>query len=265
MNEHPILFNGEMVRAILEGRKIQTRRIVKIQPPSSSCQVSTLIESTAREDRKKEGKLHWVKLSPDGLNIIYNQEKYFKCPWQVGDRLWVREKTRLIASINDSYEKVRFRYEADGLESDWLTYPDRLAPLELGNCVPNGCYREASRINLIIDGIQCERLQDITPTDCEAEGIKLTEEELKSCNSAQKYRSKYHSLWNSIYGQWQGIYKRVNGRRQLIGFECYPWVEGDAPSIPEKARKLDLPCTIIENPWLWVIEFHQETANETKP
>ncbi len=65
MKEKPIIFTAPMVRAILEGRKTQTRRIMKIQPPDEGCQLATCVSTTGpkREIRQH----HWVKIEGDGF------------------------------------------------------------------------------------------------------------------------------------------------------------------------------------------------------
>ncbi len=91
LKERPILFSAPMVRAILDGRKTKTRRVVKIQPPADGFELSRLIESTSKADAKNEGRLHWIKR--DGLRIIANDKRFFSCPYgqPCCDRLWVRE------------------------------------------------------------------------------------------------------------------------------------------------------------------------------
>jgi hypothetical protein len=227
MAERPILFSGPMVKAILEGKKTQTRRLLKIQPPSSSCKISTLIESTHREDRKKEGKLHWVKLSPDGLRIIYDQGNYFNCPYgEPGDRLWVRESARVI-NVRSGFREIDIEYQADKTFATVL-YPSRLAPAPKGKLLSNGTYREASRIILEIDEIKVEKLQDITEEDAKAEGVNyyVVGHGPVSHNGLMvepgyfgqgSYKMSFDLLWDQLYG-------RVN------------WES---------------------NPWVWVIKFHR--------
>ena len=71
MNTKPILFSGDMIRAILEGRKTQTRRVIKQQPPTSSPEI-------------------WMM--PDGIWLSDINDFAVKCPYgQPGDLLWVRE------------------------------------------------------------------------------------------------------------------------------------------------------------------------------
>jgi hypothetical protein len=205
MRERPILFSAEMVRAIFDERKTQTRRVIKPQP-------NDLLPRT-----------HFFR---DNLLIEYMDSqvmKTWKCPYgKPGDRLWVRERTRLIECLDvpwvsgiNGNDKGRFRYEADGTETNWIEYPSRLALLQKDYCVPNGCYREASRINLEITDIRVERVQEITPEDALAEGVKWD-------GMYEHPKDNFIKLWDSI-----------NAKRG------YGW---------------DTNC------WVWVITFKQINA-----
>lgn len=189
--EHPILFNSEMVRAILDDRKRQTRRVVKPQPTGGIIIPDHLVE---------------------------------KCPYgKVGDRLWVRERIRLIApkggcGWNNQY-KGKFIYEADGLESGWLPYPKRLSILDCGYCVPNGCHKEAARIWLEITGVRVERVQDISVEDIWAEGVP----------KLNLPRTKKEDLGWYYYKLWRILWDSINAKRGF-GWD--------------------------KNPWVWVVEFN---------
>jgi hypothetical protein len=147
MKERPIIFNGEMVRAILEGRKIQTRRVVLMR------HLYLRIWAQATHWEMEE----WNK-SP--LNELPVGVDYLECcPYgEPGDRLWVRETWQLAGALF---------YRADG-------DPDR-ETLEL---YPNWKWRPsifmprcASRITLEIVSVQVERVQDISPDEAIAEGV----------------------------------------------------------------------------------------------
>lgn len=186
MKEKPILLNSEMVRAVLDGRKTQTRRVVR--PP-------------------------FTRFLDAGLGA--NESL---CPFgAVGDRLWVREKTKVIHILND--KKAFVAYLADGEEAT-VTIPDRLKPIKPGYCLSNGCYREASRITLEITGVRVERLQDISEHDALAEGVRRRESTpvtdpaycnylAANLNDASEWFDRpsdsFISLWQSIYGaeSWQ--------------------------------------------------------------
>lgn len=172
MRELPILFSAPMVRAILEGRKTQTRRIVKPQP-------------SMERDCEPEG-YSWVPMHK-GRELSHHQ-----CPYgQPGDRLWVRETFSGPWCMGDTQpskwgRSSRIWYWADGNpeEDDW-TRPRPSIHMP----------RWASRITLEVTGVRVERLQSISPEDCLAEGISGYAStgrcDLTSC---------YADLWESING-----------------------------------------------------------------
>jgi hypothetical protein len=156
MGEHPILFSGPMVRALLAGTKTQTRRIVDT-------------------DAKHESGLVNVRGKTFDLRIPHHVEAALaRCPYGVpGDRLWVRERMRVMAWRCGAGvpEHVGIRYEADGAVADIKPWPTRLKVPDVGKCLAYGGPREGSRITLEIVSVRVERLQDITDEDIRAEGV----------------------------------------------------------------------------------------------
>lgn len=147
MKERPILFSTEMVRAILEGRKTQTRRIVKKQP---------------------HGAGEWVRQLASWLFPNVNPYIKLKCPYgQPGDRLWVRETW-----FNDmSFGSPEYYYRANG-EFDEQFERHRLGQVGPFKWRPSIFMpREASRILLEVMDVRVERLQDISEEDAKAEGV----------------------------------------------------------------------------------------------
>lgn len=165
MSEHPILFSGSMVRALLDGSKTQTRRVVK---------------GVA---------LEW--LGPDGFTpeFVASPENHL-CPYgQPGDRLWVREAFM--------HEPADYCWQAS------VSIPSRPASTVYRADFPNSqpgegwkpsihMPRKLSRITLEITGVRVERLQDISDTDARAEGMPAT--------VANSPRVWFASLWQSING-----------------------------------------------------------------
>lgn len=151
VNERPILFSGEMVRAILDGRKSMTRRVVNLR-------------------RAKDKALADFALERAGDEFI---ERH--CPYgQPGDRLWLRERQRVTRCRTVDAFEVRVTYQADGAESPWIEYPARLrGKVEIGKCLAYGGFRESSRIDLEVTGVRVERVQDISGEDALAEGISI--------------------------------------------------------------------------------------------
>lgn len=181
MKERPILFNTEMVKAVLSGNKTQTRRVIKIQPPDSDYQIAQCISTTG--DKKEEGRLRWIKMADNGYSIGEDMEQSFLFPYgKVGDRLWVRETFKFEDSKED-YELLpdTFRgivhYKADNISGGRITPKKNkrsymAKPLDDQKWKPSiFMFRDLSRINLEIIDIRVERVQDITLEDAIAEGF----------------------------------------------------------------------------------------------
>lgn len=84
--ERGMIFNSEMVRAILDGRKTQTRRIMAIQPEHSELGLRRVIDS---QNGRDNGKYFWSQSDACGLKA---RSKVFGCPYgDVGYHIWVRE------------------------------------------------------------------------------------------------------------------------------------------------------------------------------
>ncbi|MGJ5858285.1 hypothetical protein [Serratia sp. G204Y] len=217
MKERPVIFNGEMVRAILDGRKTQTRRTLnwKRQPYT---------EMAERDD----GSLWpWAEDGERGGDI------WFSCPFgEVGDRLWVRETFAghyldddQIQDIKDGRDKAEDLCEYRADYSDDADCVDGWTP---SIHMP----RWASRITLEITAVRVERLNDISEEDARAEGVRAIENNfgngpaycdylLPNLNDTAEWYNRasdsFKSLWKSIYGveNWRA------------------------------------------NPWVWVIEFRR--------
>lgn len=165
VRDRPILFSAPMVRALLDGRKTQTRRIVKPQPKPS----------WRVED--------WNDMD-SGPCVLYSRpacldgefSSSVRCPYgRPGDRLWVRETWRVSCGLDDltpkqiareySGDMMSVRYDADGTEI-------RPPLLDWGKTrVSIHLPREYARITLALTDVRAERLRDISAQDCWAEGI----------------------------------------------------------------------------------------------
>lgn len=201
MKERPILFNGEMVRAILEGRKTVTRRAVK---------------GIA---------LEWLR--PDGFTPEFTASPgNGLCPYgQAGDRLWVRESWWQAGDWQATYPEDdtgvwfgsrRVVYSADGTPPNEpnTSYPNGLRNGAYSAAVPNKIWRHrpsihmerwSCRILLEITAVRVERLQDISRSDIRAEGLQCPPE-LAGDDTSPNYRDWYpaawRDLWNSTGGDW---------------------------------------------------------------
>lgn len=210
MTERGMIFNGEMVRAILDGRKTQTRRIMKVQPESNQLGLLLITDSTKHSDI---GKYHWAESNATGNHVRSN---LFLCPFgAAGDRIWVRETWARYNIDQDSHDMA---YRAT-IPEDWP---------ESGRWRPSiHMPRWASRITLEITDVRVERLNAISEEDARAEGIidggclNCGEPEPCGCaNPEPDATDAFAYLWQSIYGQeswnanpwvWVISFKRVEG------------------------------------------------------
>ena len=183
MKERPILFTVEMVRAILDGRKTQTRRIVKPQP------VPVLFGWELVG--KKGAKTQWGEHIKDPMCATVF------CPYgQPGDRLWIREtwapNFRAPLGASDQRPYVLFRANGDG-DPGQKWKPSIFMR------------RHSCRIVLEIIGVRLERVQSISEKDAQAEGAEIQ----KECPGGQwiicgprlgSYREGYRWLWDKVNG-----------------------------------------------------------------
>lgn len=196
-----MIFNGEMVRAILDGRKTQTRRIMKNQPAGDYPDTPALIRSVG-------GGFQWYG--------HYGESSIFNCPFgAVGDRIWVRETWARYNIDQDSHDMA---YRATTPE-DWP---------EEGRWRPSiHMPRWASRITLEITGVRVERLRDLSEDDAKSEGMELTgwRPTYSDPDSGGEVGTPYDNfaqLWESIYGEesWQ-----ANPWVWVIEFKVVPNVQ----------------------------------------
>lgn len=248
MKERPILFGGDMVRAILDGRKTQTRRLVK-----------------AQKDRS-----FGCELAPCELAGEVNAGQFANSPYDIGELLWVRETFCLEHEAEGSQPPHRdgrpIKRRSDPFDGQciWVqphyraTDPAPELVYEFGTCPrcehgePHAHWkpsihmpRWASRLTLRINDVRIERLQDITAADAAAEGVRipvdgstgrpmldisgpyapchyLAADQARTFTHDAWLRAHFASLWDSMYA------KRGNG-----------WAA---------------------NPWVWVIGFGVQGA-----
>ena len=196
MTERPILFNSQMVKAILEGRKTQTRRAVKGLPVTHDFH-GWIMDSTRKKD---EGKACWAI----GDSPLLNNPIRARCPFgQVGDQLWIRETFGFeIRSVGGSpHEQLVFRASKPNAirlrDCDGKAWPMKWTP---SLHMP----RWASRIQLEITDIRVERLQDISQSDAIAEGGPPSHPSINAVSRSFGFpdfsRSWFAQTWQSIYG-----------------------------------------------------------------
>ena len=241
MKERPILFNGAMVRAILEGRKTQTRRIVKTRiPPDAPRSIGA--HSLDADDG-------------GGFGFFDDNGDVHRAPYQPGDLLWVRESCDLLKYCDSDdihypthngvvSQSITRWIPADLVDDELIKqYPMVIYKGQQKPDLPNDLKyhptpsihmpRWASRITLKVTSVRVERLNEITEDDAKAEGASWTDYGKNRYGQQQRgwsHRGAKHSdqclltaktsfwnLWESVYG------------------------EGSWSA----------------NPWVWVIEFEQ--------
>ena len=218
----PILFNTDMVRAIMDGRKNCTRRIVKPQPDEKhTYPLGFVTDST---EKKEVGCFEF------GINEYGGSIQYAKPQYQPGDILYVRETWGYPISLNSDKQYV-FRADKiaeSGFKNDsHIWHPSIHMP------------KKAARIWLNVTNVRVERLQDITETQTEEEGFLFTPPCLHQtgenycdidgpCGSKIKYCDMSAG---ELFGKvlWDSTIKKSD-------IDIYGW---DA------------------NPWVWVIEFER--------
>lgn len=219
MKERPVLFSGEMVKAILDGRKTQTRRILK---PFGKYEIVYDSPENWQEEYDQTGDEKLIPILNGKLGSCPVFVNTHLCPFGVpGDRLWVREAFQPLwvkdrpgnYKTGDGY-KVSYP-ATDGIQ-EYMTsddeWTDRITP---SIHMP----RWASRITLEITGVRVERLQDISEKDAAAEGCCTGRCSECSEDWPELELPKHHfeHLWESINGEGS-------------------WAK---------------------NPWVWVIEFRK--------
>lgn len=234
MKEHPIPFTGENVRAILDGRKSQTRRVIKPQP-----EWDYLCDANDRQYGCLKGGqgTGWIIVGGE----IYNAHtcETLRCPYGVpGSRLYVKESFRVTQWYGggmDGWEPVEVQYKVDGHISDRCDVPEthwdkptsRVSDkFHSGRFMP----RWASRIALEVVNVRVERVQEISEGDSEAEGIMN--------KSGLHLAACHHQTFHPDHGcgcgskslpeEFAALWDTINAKRG------YSWES---------------------NPWVWVVEF----------
>lgn len=212
--ERPILFSGEMVRAILDERKTQTRRVITPQPNNPQTFGVSPIWGHGTADGWSSRRVNGLTPGAFYIHAAFNEggtrkDRFLCCPYgNVGDRLWVRETWAKPGEVGDHTE-----YRADN--------PDPLgAKWRPSIHMP----RWASRLTLEITQVRVERIRDCVEGDARAEGapcIEVTADApgISGMSAGPSYREGFAQRWNAL-----------NGKRGY-GWEsnCWVWVIGFRP------------------------------------
>lgn len=191
MRERPRIFNGPMVQAILEDRKTQTRRPIKGLDGS-------------------QWELNLLKAGRWREAIL--------CPWEVGDRLWVRETW---FSDESDLQYARTKHE-DVMSLSPIYYKaDEVDPYIFPKWRPSIFMpRWASRVTLDILDLRVERLQEISEEDAECEGMDshCPEDKMTWATPREQFIKFWDSLyvkkgfgWNENPWVWVIEFRRLNG------------------------------------------------------
>lgn len=190
VRDRPILFGGDMVRAILDGRKTQTRRVINSVSGLGPVAEFRRSDTPGYDWIMRDRRMRW--------NDLRNADLLARCPCgQPGDRLWVKEKWRVPGgdplSTCVGPEDLVFwatcdQFERD-MERDWR--PSIHMP------------RWASRLLLEITAIRVEQVQDISEADAQAEGTECKSSEAWRGRGyddavAHGHRAHFELLWNSV-------------------------------------------------------------------
>ncbi len=223
MTEHPIIFTGESVRAILAGTKTQTRRIIKPSPVAGSGVGGPWTWVTRTWGRSCRA------VAGCADTDAFAREMVQHCPYgKPGDQLWVREngwepRRPTEREFRDGADTWRYTYDADGVSAEdikdfkawkWKRRPAIHMP------------RWASRLTLELTDVRVQRLQEISEEDACAEGVRYTGPFPAAVASG--FLPRPDNLGRLEYQQ---AWAALNGKRA-------PWAS---------------------NPWVWALTF-QRTA-----
>lgn len=278
MTERPILFSAPMIKAILDGRKTQTRRLINMsrlsavvpKPISEDINGYHLGSTTAGRFRVgmnpqgavfklcngdktfglKPGEFNFVCPYVDGRTWLTPKTPDRSAPWTItpdgSQRLWVREEwshdapdlTTCRAAHDDAIAGIGYGPYYRATE----TAPDTLK-WRPGIFMP----RWASRITLEVTEVRVQRLQAISCGDIRAEGIDCPMHDFPSgfCTSeCGDLRSAFHDLWNSINGS--------RRRREAVPL-------GDPGYMVDRPWRtiIDTSARWETSPWIWAISFRR--------
>lgn len=189
MSEKGILFNTEMVKAIMEGRKTVTRRLIKPKYKGDECGFQVVTTNEGEFIRVEKIDENECGIFADGT------ERHVNPPYKVGDILYVREtwwEGDIIGSNDEIDERGVVLYAADGYIKENLDYetikwrPSIHMP------------KKYSRIFLRVINVRAERLQDITTEEILKEGVIQRFPNVNDEYTPDVLRGGFIGLWNSI-------------------------------------------------------------------
>ena len=278
MTDRPILFSAPMVRALLDGRKTQTRRILNPQPPTVEQfrgadfgldpAVADGVKLYSQNDypRLPKHPTKWDLLGSVGVARDAGFPAQYDVRFAKGDRLWVRESHRISTWHEDG--AVWLTYDADGACSRALEPPDEEFVERLcrkldkagvpakdngfySDDIPEGLLRRvsihmprwASRLTLTVTDVRVERLQEISEEDARAEGLrKLSKDDGR--------------LWKFGMADRDGLPGRDND-----GWPWAHWSTDHRLAFAQLWDSINGEDAWAENPWVVALTFTVEKRN----
>ncbi len=207
MTDRPIIFSGPMVRALLDGRKTQTRRVLKPRPgmqagwlkpevlhAAPTCHLATYEGHFGVQMQHPQAGKHYKGIDIDPMSPL----TWVRLPYALGDRLYVRESI----ARQETDQGIGYQtFAADGRNVWPLTEWYHKRPSIPSIHMP----RWASRLTLTVTDVRVQRLQDISAADSIAEGVQCetcTAMQQSACHGAGCFASAqaFRDLWNSLHG-----------------------------------------------------------------
>jgi hypothetical protein len=197
MADKPIIFSAPMVRALLDGKKTQTRRIIKPQPGPAVTGCAVYVKNEVMTNNWM-----WLHGKP-GCQTEAPAEARLHLPFRAGDRLYVREAFWLCGECGHR------NMCADGV--NYSGFPDRGCCSSCDELLPRAktspihMPRGASRITLTVSGVWVHRLQHILEVDARAEGVICDSDgwrdyQMPHTQCCATATDSYRTLWNSLHG-----------------------------------------------------------------
>lgn len=225
MTEKPISFTAPMVRAILDGSKTMTRRVVKPQP-------CDWVEAVSYSEYQGCWAFHGYEGGMMTSTSDFNGQPLLKCPYgSKGTKLWIREEWRttkdqdhLKPSNCCIASTIQYRSDMSTQIPGDTTKDEDFGKWRRSRFIPRAFSRIYPRLR--ITDIRLERAQDISEADAIAEGVYSLNSQSKGLETVPYYRSAFSArklfsmLWDSINSKRPGC----------------PWAD---------------------SPWVWVVEFER--------
>ena len=190
MTDKPMIFSAPMVKALLDGRKTQTRRILKPQPPADAHMVRAYTENAPRAALRNT--VGWFVPEAGDLWPCNDGDR-IPLPYTLGDRLWVRETWGM--GLSDHGDCPRYKATMDYQCGDKIKPPHE-GPFKWRS--PIHMPRWASRLTLLVTDVRVQRLQEISVVDVFAEGAVPAD--LPHGSHIGRERDFFRDLWNSLHG-----------------------------------------------------------------